>query len=140
MSAECRKCGRDLDGDFKCGSCSCEKKLSDLEVENKKLKAVLDMRHNEVLDGAEKEWLLGKKIDELRADLEREKNEVAKLSFYKANADTLMSKLLGELDHWKTNYELQKECHAQCQELLDLAKAEIERLKEYEWKYNDLCK
>lgn len=80
------------------------------------------------------------KIEELEAELRRSNAEVAKLSFYKTNADTLMSKLLGELDHWKSNYELQKECHAQCQELLDLAKAEIERLKEYEWKYNDLSK
>lgn len=71
MSAECRKCGRDLDGDFKCGSCDCAKKLSDVGAENKKLKTVLEIRHNEVLDAAENEWLLGKKIDELRAEIKQ---------------------------------------------------------------------
>lgn len=28
MSAECKHCGRDLDGDFNCGACECERRLA----------------------------------------------------------------------------------------------------------------
>lgn len=33
MSAECRKCSRDLDGDFKCAACDCAQALTSLRAE-----------------------------------------------------------------------------------------------------------
>lgn len=54
MSAECRKCGRDLDGDFKCGTCSCEIRYELLKAQADKLAeagaAVLTQFHS--LNGA----------------------------------------------------------------------------------------
>ena len=32
MSAECRKCYRDLDADFKCAACECEAKVENLKM------------------------------------------------------------------------------------------------------------
>ena len=46
MSAECRKCGRDLDGDFKCGTCECEAKL---EIA---IKALTEIRNEKKSFGA----------------------------------------------------------------------------------------
>lgn len=104
------------------------------------MKKRLDSQHHAILDGAEKEYLLDKKCNELRAfACENEKNAE---QWKKQYIDEWAEKKLLE----KNNKELAKkfvDMHSVvgCQEIkLETQAKEIKRLKEIEWMYNDLNK